>query len=103
MGKFQYASEDDEPHIKKEYRQMEKLADNAQYEGEWNISSNSEPSRHGKGYLIWSDGSVYEGYWKNDMADGKGRLIHAAGDIYDGYFKEDKANGYGEYTHTDGA
>jgi hypothetical protein len=30
------------------------------------------------------DGSVYEGWWKNNMAHGKGRLINADGDIYDG-------------------
>ena len=57
-------------------------------------------SRTGK---IWSDGSIYEGYWKMDKANGRGRLIHADGDIYDGYWKDDKAHGYGQYTHTDGA
>ena len=34
-----------------------------------------------------SDGSIYEGYWKNDKANGRGRLIHADGDIYDDYWK----------------
>ena len=46
--------------------------------------------KHGRGYQIWSDGSIYEGYWKNDKANGRGRLIHADGDIYDGYWKDDK-------------
>ena len=81
-------------------RDMQTLADNAQYEGEWDEVENM---RHGRGYQIWSDGSVYEGYWKADKANGRGRLIHADGDIYDGYWKDDKAHGYGVYTHTDGA
>jgi hypothetical protein len=104
LPKFVYYHGDDEtePHIKKESRQMQTLADNAQYEGEWNISVTPE-TRHGKGYQIWSDGSIYEGYWKQDKANGRGRLIHADGDIYDGFWQDDKAHGHGEYTHTDGA
>lgn len=44
---------------------------------------------------MWTDGSIYDGYWKNDKANGRGRLIHADGDIYDGYWKDDKAHGFG--------
>jgi hypothetical protein len=40
--------------------------------------------RHGAGKQYWTDGSFYEGYWKNNMANGKGRLIHADGDVYEG-------------------
>ena len=97
-----YDDEDQEPHIQKEKKEMQTLADNAQYQGEWNVGVNPH-TRHGKGYQIWSDGSIYEGYWKDDKANGRGRLIHADGDIYDGYWQDDKAHGYGQYTHTDGA
>ena len=31
LEEFEYATEDEEPHIKKEYRSMQTLADNAQY------------------------------------------------------------------------
>ena len=31
--------------------------------------------RHGRGRQIWTDGSYYEGYWKDDMANGHGRLV----------------------------
>jgi len=89
-----------EPGIDLETREMQLLPDNAQYEGQWNKNTGE---RHGRGYQVWSDGSVYEGYWKDDKANGKGRLIHADGDIYDGYWKDDKAHGFGSYTHTDGA
>ena len=40
--------------------------------------------RQGKGRQIWPDGSMYEGWWKENKANGKGRLIHADGDVYDG-------------------
>ncbi|CAG9322820.1 unnamed protein product [Blepharisma stoltei] len=69
------------------------------YTGEWNTNN----QRHGYGIQIWSDGSKYEGYWKNDKANGKGRLIHADGDVYDGEWKDDKAHGFGIYIHSDGA
>jgi len=36
--------------------------------------------RHGRGKQLWKDGSIYEGYWKNNMAHGKGRLIHSDAD-----------------------
>ena len=95
-----YEDEENEPGIEKVKKDTQVLADNAQYEGEWNVDTDM---RHGQGYQIWSDGSIYEGYWKHDKANGRGRLIHADGDIYDGYWKDDKAHGYGQYTHTDGA
>ena len=88
----QYSNEDDEPGIEKEKRDMLVLQDGAQYQGEWNKATDM---RHGRGYQIWSDGSIYEGYWKADKANGRGRLIHADGDIYDGYWKNDKAHGFG--------
>ena len=75
------------------------LDNGAIYSGQWNESN----QRHGKGTQIWTDGSKYEGCWRNDKANGKGRLIHADGDIYVGEWKEDKAHGNGMYLHTDGA
>lgn len=60
-------------------------------------------TRQGKGIQVWPDGSMYEGWWKDNKANGKGRLIHADGDIYDGYWQDDKAHGEGTYSHLDGA
>ena len=34
--------------------------------------------------MIWPDGSMYEGWWKDDKMYGEGRIIHADGDVYDG-------------------
>jgi len=83
-----------------EERPIASLENNAKYKGQWSKSSNM---RHGYGVQVWSDGSMYQGYWKNDKANGKGRLIHADGDIYEGDWKDDKAHGKGVYKHTDGA
>ena len=59
--------------------------------------------REGKGRQIWPDGSMYEGWWRDNKANGKGRLIHADGDVYDGHWVDDKAHGFGVYCHLDGA
>ncbi len=39
----------------------------------------------------WPDGSLYEGYWVNGMANGRGRMIHADGNYYEGDWVNDKA------------
>jgi len=83
-----------------EDRPIANLENNAKYQGQWSKSSNM---RHGYGIQVWSDGSMYQGFWKSDKANGKGRLIHADGDIYEGDWKDDKAHGKGVYKHTDGA
>ena len=70
------------------------------YYGEWNKKDNN---RHGRGILLWPDGSKYTGQWRNNYASGKGKLIHSNGDIYEGEWDNDKPNGYGEYIRIDGS
>ena len=74
------------------------MINHARYEGQWIIGT---VIREGMGKIIWPDGSVYEGWWKNDKANGRGRLVHADGDVYDGEWKNDKAHGIGVYQHYD--
>jgi hypothetical protein len=100
LGAFNYEPTPKDDGVKRKKRALITLENGARYEGEWNESTNK---RDGRGYQIWADGSLYEGYWKNDKANGKGRLIHADGDVYEGEWKDDKAHGYGMYMHTDGA
>ena len=76
-----------------------KLESGAKYEGEWSESGRKD----GRGMQVHADGSIYEGYWKDDLAEGSGRLIHADGDVYTGEWKEDKAHGYGIYIYQTGA
>ena len=47
------------------------------------------------GVQIWTNGSRYEGFWKEGVAHGKGQLIHLDGDLYMGEWKNDMANGHG--------
>lgn len=98
IGPFNYPPEDPDPTTRVSKNAI-KLENNAIYIGEWNLKN----ERHGKGEQTWSDGSKYEGYWKNDKANGRGRLIHGDGDIYEGEWVDDKAHGFGVYLHTDGA
>ena len=97
LGQFLYGETvNDEACIKRSAVEME---NGPIYTGEWN----SKNQRQGKGSQCWNDGSMYEGYWKNDKANGKGRLIHANGDVYEGEWWNDKAHGKGIYIHADGA
>lgn len=75
------------------------LDNGAVFVGNWS----KDGLRFGPGMQIWTDGSKYEGQWRNDMANGRGRLIHSDGDVYIGEWLNDKAHGYGVYTHMDGA
>src|SRR6056300_1660644 len=96
---FEYNPAPADDGVEKVLKDNIKLESGAEYEGEWDL----EGRKHGKGVQIWVDGSLYEGYWKNDKANGRGRLIHADGDVYNGEWKDDKAHGFGIYNHTDGA
>ena len=42
------------------------------YEGYWLKGSNFKA---GKGFLIYNDGSIFEGWFKNDKKNGKGRIV----------------------------
>ena len=100
LGPFNYDPSPSDDGVKRKKRALITLENGARYEGEWNEPKNE---RHGYGIQVWSDGSMYQGYWKEDKANGWGRLIHADGDVYEGEWKDDKAHGQGVYKHTDGA
>lgn len=79
LGRFVYNEDLSEFGCVQRYGPVE-LESHAIYEGYWN----TEQQRHGEGVQMWSDGSKYEGYWREDKANGLGRLIHADGDVYEG-------------------
>ncbi len=63
---------------------------------------NSKFQREGFGKLFLSDGSIYEGFFKENKMEGRGRLLNIEGFIYDGEFKNNLACGYGKYVGLDG-
>jgi hypothetical protein len=72
------------------------LKDRGKYIGMWNLTSGK---MEGFGFLLWSDGSLQEGLWKNGLMNFRGRIIHADGDVYEGEWKDDTNHGTGEYHH----
>ena len=44
------------------------------YLGQWDKRKNT---KEGIGILIDSSGGIYEGYWRNNMANGEGRYIYS--------------------------
>jgi hypothetical protein len=57
------------------------------YEGEF-----KDGNRNGKGKMIFSNGDIYEGEFKDGIENGKGKKIFSNGDIYEGEFKEGNFN-----------
>jgi len=50
---------------------------------------------HGWGVETWSNGLVYEGYFRQGLKQPRGVLRFADGDVYEGDFKENKISGKG--------
>ncbi|CDW80104.1 protein kinase domain containing protein [Stylonychia lemnae] len=66
------------------------------------ISPFIDDNQNGKGRAIFTDGSVYDGLWKNNIKVGFGRFIFNDGDVYIGEYKDGTRNGYGKYCYNDG-
>jgi hypothetical protein len=75
-----------------------RMDNEALYQGERN--KDSQPD--GRGVMVYSDGTIYEGEFVDGMCEGKGRLIHAFGDVYEGDWDDNKAHGDGIFTTLDG-
>jgi hypothetical protein len=58
---------------------MMKLESGHKYEGHW---IKGKHIMHGKGTLIYPDGAIYDGWFKNNYPHGTGRIIWANKDIY---------------------
>ena len=72
-----------------------KCIENAEYEGEWKCNY-----RHGKGRMVWADGSKFEGEWHMDKRV-KGEMQMKDETIYKGEFKDDMFHGKGEILFKD--
>ena len=85
--------------VKRAFRDIQKIDETGQYLGFWDEEANQ---RDGKGVMIFTNGSRYDGYWNKNKTNGRGRLIHADGEMYEGDWLDDKAHGKGMYIHKDG-
>ena len=69
------------------------------YEGKVNRSGQKD----GLGIYRWSDGSIYEGEYQDDLRHGKGRFLWANGESYEGDYLNDERTGKGSYHWPDGS
>jgi hypothetical protein len=53
-------------------------------------------------HVTYSDGSRYEGDWKDGKEHGRGVLVFVNGDRYEGEFRDGKPHGRGVYVTADG-
>ena len=77
-------------------RAATKVEDGSVYIGEWCKNSNS---RNGRGLQIYPDGSMFEGYWKDNKPNYYGRFVHKDGEMYQGEWQNDKPHGVGFVYH----
>ena len=63
---------------------------------------NDKYQREGFGKYFLQDGSIYEGFFKDNKMEGRGRLLNIEGFVYEGEFKNCLASGYGKYIGLDG-
>lgn len=58
--------------------------------------------KQGKGKIKWRNGSIFEGWWKNDKPNFRGKLIYSGGDIYIGEYVDGKSDGLGKLFEANG-
>ena len=58
-------------------------------------------TRHGSGQAFYSDGSRYNGQYRDGLRHGTGILQYANGDVYSGAFVDDRLEGLGRMIHED--
>lgn len=77
---------------------IDKLKNEDIYVGSWSLTKKF----HGYGIVYKSDGSYFEGNWKNGRLDGNGRYVTILSEFYIGQFKRGLSNGFGTFVHNNG-
>ena len=67
------------------------------FEGEF-----KDGKKTGFGKITYSNGTVFEGEFKDGKRNGTGKNRYADGDVFEGEFKDGKENGYGRITCANG-
>ena len=68
------------------------FSDGTEYDGEW-----KDGKKHGQGILICYDGAMYEGEWKEGKPNGQGTETRSNGKKYEGEWKNGKRCNGTEY------
>ena len=98
LGPFNYCPRPDPDGVETDQVERLQIANGNEYEGELDKFGR----KHGRGVMMTSSGSFYEGYWKSDKRHGRGRHIYFDGDVYIGEWVNDHMHGWGTYISADG-
>ena len=85
LGPFNPEPAPDADGVELNHVELETEDDEIFYSGQKTVSG----EKNGFGFLVYSDGSIYEGYFKDDMSHGRGRYISVDGDVYEGQWVDD--------------
>jgi len=74
------------------------LKPNENYEGYYNCKY----IPHGEGKMVYPNGSMYQGKWKNGCREGKGKMFYASSDMYQGQWVDGRRSGQGKMVWNNG-
>jgi len=81
--------------------------ENGFYQGQWDPSDfdNAAQEQHVSGYgvMAYSNGDIYEGYFREGKRHGNGRLITGTGHVFEGVWKDGEFTGWGICRFSDGS
>ena len=77
---------------------VENWSDGTRFEGEYR-----DGKRTGRGTYTWANGSRYEGEWRDDDLNGFGTMTYASSSRYEGEWRDDERNGFGTMTYASGS
>ena len=69
------------------------------YDGD--IKDGKPHDEHGE--MVWANGAVYVGGFKDGVKDGEGKMTWSSGEVYEGNHRDGMKNGKGTYSCTDGS
>jgi hypothetical protein len=55
-------------------------------------------TKRGEGKITYTNGSIYEGPWTNNLAHGLGKILYANSDVYQGEFRDGALEGHGTFS-----
>jgi hypothetical protein len=73
IGDYDFEGEVDANYGERIWRPAASNIDDGRYQGEYLKDTNV---KQGRGIYMCKDGTIYEGYWRNNKYHGKGRMMH---------------------------